>query len=76
MGQVVLLSAGTFTINNDIIMINKGVTLRGAGAGSTLLQRTNGATPGSYQPGVAKPVLEGSVGAVLHAASNCARKFG
>ncbi|HYS11311.1 MAG TPA: hypothetical protein VEP66_21420 [Myxococcales bacterium] len=56
-GQVVLLSAGTFTINNDIIMINKGVTLRGAGAGSTLLQRTNGATPGSYIPGVAKPVI-------------------
>jgi hypothetical protein len=56
-GQVVLLSAGTFLINNDIIMINKGVTLRGAGAGSTLLQRTNGATPGSYQPGVAKPVI-------------------
>src|SRR6267142_2836010 len=56
-GQVVSLSAGTFTINNDIVMINKGVTLRGAGAGSTLLQRTNGATPGSYIPGVAKPVI-------------------
>ena len=46
-GQVVLLSAGTFTINSgNIIMIDKGVTLRGAGAGQTTLQKTDGAKPG------------------------------
>ena len=56
-GQVVQLGAGTFTINNDIINIKKGITLRGAGASLTLLQRTNGAKPGSYSPGVAKPVI-------------------
>src|SRR5262245_28377686 len=56
-GQVVQLSAGTFTINNDIVYVNRGVTLRGAGAGATLLQRTNGATPGTYIPGVSKPVI-------------------
>ena len=56
-GQVVQLSAGTFTINNDIIYLRKGVTLRGGGPGATLLQRTNGATPGSYIPGVAKPII-------------------
>ena len=55
-GQVVQLSAGTFTINNDIIYLNKGVTLRGAGP-TTLLQRTNGATPGSYATRAAKPVV-------------------
>jgi len=56
-GQVVQLSAGTFTINTDILYLRKGITLRGAGAGSTLLQRTNGATPGTYIPGVAKPII-------------------
>jgi hypothetical protein len=43
-GQVVKLSAGTFTVNN-YILINKGITLRGAGPGSTILQKTNGARP-------------------------------
>ncbi len=46
LGQVVQLSAGTFTINNDIVFVNRGITLRGAGPTSTLLRRTNGATPG------------------------------
>src|SRR6266852_4694094 len=57
LGQVVQLSAGTFTINNDIVFVNRGITLRGAGPTSTLLRRTNGATPGSYIPGVAEPVI-------------------
>ena len=48
-GQVVQLSAGTFITNNHIL-INKGVTLRGAGTGQTILSKTNGASPGSYQP--------------------------
>ena len=43
-GQVVKLSAGTFTVNN-YLLINKGITLRGAGPGSTILQKTNGAKP-------------------------------
>jgi hypothetical protein len=42
-GQVLQLSAGTFTINNDLILLDKGITLRGAGAGVTILKKTNGA---------------------------------
>ena len=50
--QVVSLSAGTFTIaEGNYVMLNKGITLRGAGPGVTTLQRTNGATLGSYRPG-------------------------
>jgi hypothetical protein len=56
-GQVVQLSAGTFTINSGLLMVNKGITLRGAGPASTTLQRTNGATKGTYKPGVAMPVI-------------------
>jgi len=41
-GQVVQLSAGTFTVNH-FVLVNKGITLRGAGAGVTTLQKTNGA---------------------------------
>lgn len=41
-GQVVLLSAGTFIINN-LLLISKGIVLRGAGATSTILTKTNGA---------------------------------
>ena len=41
-GQVVLLSAGHFTVNN-LVLINKGITLRGMGGGSTILTKTNGA---------------------------------
>lgn len=51
-GQVVQLSAGTFRIDSgNIIMLNKGITLRGAGAGSTILQKTDGAKVNRYQPG-------------------------
>jgi hypothetical protein len=52
-GQVVQLSAGTFTIGltGGYVLVNKGITLRGAGPGQTTLQKTNGATPGSYRPG-------------------------
>jgi hypothetical protein len=39
-GEVVRLSAGTFTVNNRIL-INKGITLRGAGVRTTTLQKTN-----------------------------------
>jgi hypothetical protein len=48
-GQVVSLSAGTFTIGDcHQVFINKSVTVRGAGAGTdgTLIQRTDGASVG------------------------------
>lgn len=55
-GQVVQLSAGTFLTNNYII-IRKGITLRGAGAGLTILRKTNGAevnqsTTANAQPNI------------------------
>src|SRR5215208_1386353 len=43
LGQVVKLLAGTFTINGGkYVLINKGITLRGAGMGQTILQKTDG----------------------------------
>ena len=45
-GDVVLLSAGTFTVGEgNFILLNKGITLRGAGPRSTIIQRTNGCRP-------------------------------
>ncbi len=41
-GQVLKLSAGTFTVNN-YVLVNKAITLRGAGSGVTFLRKTNGA---------------------------------
>jgi hypothetical protein len=41
-GQVVQLSKGTFTVNS-LLLISTGITLRGAGIGITILQKTNGA---------------------------------
>ena len=54
-GQVVQLAAGTFLINNgNYLLINKGITLRGAGPGQTTLAKTDGAKP--FQSAVsAKP---------------------
>jgi hypothetical protein len=44
--QVVQLAAGTFIINSgNFLLINKGITLRGAGPGQTTLAKTNGARP-------------------------------
>jgi hypothetical protein len=43
-GQVVKLNAGTFTVNN-CLLLHSGITLRGAGAGQTILVKTNGAKP-------------------------------
>lgn len=43
-GQVVKLNAGTFTVNKYLI-VHSGITLRGAGAGQTILSKTNGAKP-------------------------------
>jgi hypothetical protein len=50
-GQVVQLAAGTFTINSNCININKGVVLRGAGPGQTILNTSNGAKQGSVNNG-------------------------
>jgi hypothetical protein len=45
-GQVVQLAAGTFTVNSgNFLLINKGITLRGAGPGQTTLAKTDGAKP-------------------------------
>ena len=55
-GETVLLAEGTF-ICNDHILLNKRVTLRGAGPGKTFLVKTNGAKPNSYQPEEAEPII-------------------
>lgn len=45
-GQVVQLTAGTFLINSgNYLVINKGITLRGAGPDRTTLAKTDGAKP-------------------------------
>ena len=43
-GQVVQLKEGTYTVNNSL-MVRSGITLRGAGAGRTVLVKTNSAPP-------------------------------
>jgi len=53
-GKVVQLAAGTFLVNN-YLLISRNITLRGAGQGLTILQKTNGAhlnvdTAASYDP--------------------------
>jgi len=54
-GQVVQLTAGTFLINGgNYLVINKGITLRGAGPGQTTLAKTDGAKPFRSEVG-AKP---------------------
>src|ERR1700730_15164338 len=40
--QVVMLNPGTFTVNN-YLLIHSPITLRGSGAGITILKKTNGA---------------------------------
>jgi hypothetical protein len=51
-GQVVKLAAGSYTVaEGNQILLNKGITLRGSGAGITTLTRTGGATLGNYYPG-------------------------
>jgi hypothetical protein len=54
-GQVVQLAAGTFLINSgNYLVINKGITLRGAGPDRTTLAKTDGAKPFQSEVG-AKP---------------------
>jgi hypothetical protein len=50
--QVVQLAAGTYTLNGgEFILLNKPVTLRGAGPQATLLQKTDGAKPNHEETG-------------------------
>ena len=45
-GQVVALAAGTFSFNGGIpVILNKAITLRGAGPGQTILFKTDGGQP-------------------------------
>jgi hypothetical protein len=54
-GQVLQLAAGTFIINDgNYLLINKGITLRGAGPDQTTLAKTDGAKPFTAAVG-AKP---------------------
>jgi hypothetical protein len=62
--QVVMLNPGTFIVN-DILLINRPVTLRGSGAGVTKLVKTNGAKPRTSAviggtKGILTPVNPGS----------------
>ena len=55
-GETVSLSAGTFLVNR-YILLNKGITLRGAGSGQTRLVKTNGAKVNDYRPEDASPLI-------------------
>ena len=62
--QVVLLNPGIFTVNN-YLLIHSSITLRGSGAGVTILQKTNGAHGRTLQVvagtnGILTPVDPGS----------------
>jgi len=78
-GQVVQLSAGSFTIaEGRTIQINKAITLRGAGATATLLNRPNGATVGTYFPGSAPSAViniqgKGATGSTVRLSSDVAQ---
>jgi hypothetical protein len=55
-GQTVRLSAGTFRVNN-YILLNKSITLRGAGPGLTSLMKSNGARPFVDRVQDAQPII-------------------
>src|SRR3954447_5678214 len=60
-GEVVQLAAGTFTVNN-FLLVDKGITLRGAvdpvtNAPLTVLQKKNGAISGSYTAPDYQPII-------------------
>jgi hypothetical protein len=54
--QVVQLSAGIFIVN-DYLLINKNISLRGAGAGLTILRKTNGAFLNEYHVDEYEPIV-------------------
>jgi hypothetical protein len=55
-GQVVQLSAGTFLVNN-YLLVHTPITLRGAGAGTTILQKTDGAKLNQETPPDSQPIV-------------------
>lgn len=55
-GRVVRLSAGTFTVN-DLLLVDRGITVRGAGAGRTVLRKTDGARPLQWTAPNAQPIF-------------------
>jgi Pectate lyase superfamily protein len=62
--QVVMLNPGTFIVNN-YLLIHSAITLRGSGAGVTILKKTNGARERTSQVvagtnGILTPVYPGS----------------
>ena len=48
-GQIVQLSAGKFLISSRYLLVNKGITVRGAGPGQTVLEKPNGAKPNRHE---------------------------
>jgi hypothetical protein len=54
-GRVIQLAAGHYLLNSSHILINKGVTLRGAGPGRTILAKTTGARPFPLKPAGDRP---------------------
>lgn len=70
LGQVVQLTAGAFIINSgNFVLINKGITLRGAGPGQTTLVKTDGAKPFPQEARGAKPSPLIVVGPAMYANS-------
>lgn len=51
--QVLMLGAGQFIVEGDpgFVLVNKGITVRGAGPGKTTVLKKPGATMNSYIPG-------------------------
>jgi hypothetical protein len=56
-GQVVQLSRGTFNVDQSYLLISRGITLRGAGAGLTTLKKSNGARPDTETVPDAQPIV-------------------
>lgn len=51
--SVLNLAAGTFTVSDgNFILLNRPLTLRGAGPAATIIQRTDGAHPDTEAPGL------------------------
>lgn len=69
-GQTVYLNAGTYNVESTLV-IDKAITLRGAGAGQTVLEKTNGAYKpiGDWPQSQPTPADESSIIRVGHASS-------
>jgi hypothetical protein len=70
-GEVVQLTAGSFIINSgNFLLVDKGVTLRGAGPNQTTLVKTDGAKPFPQRRQSAKPSPLIVVGPAIYADDN------